>query len=214
MPYQPRDLFEWHATVRQQRNETVPEFPLITAADALGVDVTLCARVGDSLTDIQAAHAVGCTAIGYANKSRKRQAFTEAGAEAITESVQAIAEAIRPQPDLVKAPGCAPLRRARFPALAAPALLSSARSALPPPTRARSGWAEGHESRPIRGPRTCLRRGRSDSGMGRGAVRGCRRIRGERCGLPSRPPSTQASRAVAAQGVKVVRTVARSTLTP
>jgi hypothetical protein len=33
-------------------------------------------------------------------------------------------------------PGCAPLRRARFPALAAPALLPSARSALPPPTRA------------------------------------------------------------------------------
>lgn len=27
---------------------------------------------------------------------------------------------------------------------------------------------------------------------GWGAVRGCRRIRGERCGLPSRPPSTQA----------------------
>lgn len=40
---------------------------------------------------------------------------------------------------LIKAPGCAPLRRARFPALAAPALLPSARSALPPPTRARSG---------------------------------------------------------------------------
>ncbi len=40
---------------------------------------------------------------------------------------------------LIKAPGCAPLRRARFPALAAPALLPPARSALPPPTRARSG---------------------------------------------------------------------------
>ncbi|MER6234802.1 peptide deformylase [Streptomyces clavifer] len=39
---------------------------------------------------------------------------------------------------LIKAPGCAPLRRARFPALAAPALLPSARSA-PPPTRARNG---------------------------------------------------------------------------
>jgi hypothetical protein len=32
--------------------------------------------------------------------------------------------------------------------------------------------------------------------------------------FPSRLPSTRASRAVAAQGVKVVRTVARSTLTP
>jgi HAD superfamily hydrolase (TIGR01509 family) len=74
-------------------------YSLITAADALGVDVTLCALIGDSLTDIQAAHAVGCTAIGYANKTRKRQAFTQSGAEAITESMQAIADAIRPQPD-------------------------------------------------------------------------------------------------------------------
>ncbi|MFG3237890.1 HAD family hydrolase [Streptomyces sp. NPDC048157] len=73
--------------------------PLIVAADALEVDVTLCALIGDSLTDIQAAHAVGCTAIGYANKPCKRQAFTEAGAEAITESMQAIVEAVRTQPD-------------------------------------------------------------------------------------------------------------------
>lgn len=71
---------------------------LIAAADALEVDVTRCVLIGDSLTDIQAAHAVGCTAIGFANKPRKRQAFTEAGAEAITESMQAIVEAIRPQP--------------------------------------------------------------------------------------------------------------------
>ncbi|MEU1365730.1 HAD family hydrolase [Streptomyces sp. NPDC005803] len=69
---------------------------LITAAERLGVDTTLCTLIGDSLTDIQAAHAVGSTAIGYANKSRKRQVFAEARAEAITESMQAIADAIRP----------------------------------------------------------------------------------------------------------------------
>ncbi|MGP3636284.1 HAD family hydrolase [Streptomyces sp. 24-1644] len=72
---------------------------LIKAAELLGVDVTQCTLIGDSLTDIQAAHAVGSTAIGYANKARKRQVFAEAGAEAITESMQAIADAIRPQPN-------------------------------------------------------------------------------------------------------------------
>ncbi|WP_406735553.1 HAD hydrolase-like protein [Streptomyces sp. NBC_01108] len=71
---------------------------LVTAAERLGVDITLCALIGDSLTDIQAAHAVGSAAIGYANKSRKRQVFAEAGAEAIIESMQAIADAIRPLP--------------------------------------------------------------------------------------------------------------------
>ncbi|WP_327349562.1 HAD hydrolase-like protein [Streptomyces sp. NBC_01321] len=71
---------------------------LVTAAERLGVDITLCALIGDSLTDIQAAHAVGSAAIGYANKSRKRQVFAESGAEAIIESMQAIADAIRPLP--------------------------------------------------------------------------------------------------------------------
>ncbi|MGW7198400.1 HAD family hydrolase [Streptomyces chryseus] len=51
--------------------------------------------IGDSLTDIQAAHKVGAAAIGYANKPHKHQAFTEAGAEAVTEDMQAIADAIQ-----------------------------------------------------------------------------------------------------------------------
>lgn len=61
---------------------------------------------------------------------------------------------------LIKAPGCASLRRARFPALAAPALLPSARSALPPPTRPLCR-PEGHETRTKpAASRRCLRRGR------------------------------------------------------
>ncbi|MFD4763147.1 HAD family hydrolase [Streptomyces sp. NPDC058439] len=93
-----------HVLVVVGRPEAHPElmkpnpYSLITAAERLGVDATLCTLIGDSLTDIQAAHAVGSTAIGYANKSRKRQKFAEAGAEAITESMQAIADAIHPQP--------------------------------------------------------------------------------------------------------------------
>jgi HAD superfamily hydrolase (TIGR01662 family) len=73
---------------------------LLKAAELLEVDVTLCALIGDSLTDIQAAHKVGAAAIGYANKPHKHQAFTEAGAEAVTEDMQDIADAIQsPQPN-------------------------------------------------------------------------------------------------------------------
>ncbi|MGW6570521.1 HAD family hydrolase [Streptomyces sp. NPDC054975] len=69
-------------------------FPLITAAEQMHVDVTGCTLIGDSLTDIQAAHAAGTTVIGYANKPHKAYLFTEAQADAITEDMQAIADAL------------------------------------------------------------------------------------------------------------------------
>ncbi|MYX44092.1 HAD-IA family hydrolase [Streptomyces sp. SID89] len=68
---------------------------LLRAAEAVNVAPTACVLIGDSVTDIQAAHAAGGTAIGYANKRHKREAFTEAGAEAITEDMHAIAHALR-----------------------------------------------------------------------------------------------------------------------
>lgn len=68
---------------------------LITAAERLGVDVTRCVLIGDSLTDVQAAHAIGAIAIGYANKNHKFKLFTEAGADFITETMQSIADAMR-----------------------------------------------------------------------------------------------------------------------
>lgn len=92
-------------------------------------------------------------------------------------------------------PGCAPLRRARFPALAAPALLPSARSALPPPTRAHM-WIgpvamsrSPHSAATLKAvpPAGALRL--RDGG---GAVRECRPSCGVRGELPSRLPSTQA----------------------
>ncbi|MFC9243229.1 HAD family hydrolase [Streptomyces sp. NPDC057136] len=85
----------------EERPELMKPNPhsLIKAAELLGVEVTLCVLIGDSLTDIQGAHAAGCAAIGYANKAPKRDLFAAAGAEAITESMQAIAAAIRSQPD-------------------------------------------------------------------------------------------------------------------
>ncbi|MDN3297490.1 HAD family hydrolase [Streptomyces ficellus] len=69
-------------------------FPLITAAEQMHVDVTACTLIGDSLTDIQAAHAAGATVIGFANKPRKADLFDEAQADAVTEDMKAIADAL------------------------------------------------------------------------------------------------------------------------
>ncbi|MFF5701575.1 HAD family hydrolase [Streptomyces sp. NPDC012794] len=69
-------------------------FPLITAAEQAHMDVTHCTLIGDSLTDIQAAHAAGTTVIGYANKPHKAALFAEAGADVVTDSMQTIADAL------------------------------------------------------------------------------------------------------------------------
>ncbi|GHI88762.1 HAD family hydrolase [Streptomyces xanthophaeus] len=69
-------------------------YPLITAAEQAHMDVTHCTLIGDSLTDIQAAHAAGTTVIGYANKPHKAALFAGAGANAVTDDMQAIAEAL------------------------------------------------------------------------------------------------------------------------
>lgn len=69
-------------------------YAVLRAAEVLDVLPATCVLIGDSLTDIQAAHAAGGAAIGYANKPGKRDAFAEAGAEAITENMRAIAQAL------------------------------------------------------------------------------------------------------------------------
>ncbi|MFF3271896.1 HAD family hydrolase [Streptomyces chrestomyceticus] len=68
---------------------------LYRAAELLAVAPSECVLIGDSLTDIQAAHEAGSAAIGYANKPRKRSVFIGAGAEAVTERMEDIAEAMR-----------------------------------------------------------------------------------------------------------------------
>ncbi|MFF2567832.1 HAD family hydrolase [Streptomyces sp. NPDC058084] len=69
-------------------------FPLITAAEQMHMDVSNCTLIGDSLTDIQAAHAAGATVIAFANKPHKAELFAEARADAITDDMQAIADAL------------------------------------------------------------------------------------------------------------------------
>ncbi|MFD5545782.1 HAD family hydrolase [Streptomyces goshikiensis] len=69
-------------------------FPLITAAARAHIDVTHCTLIGDSLTDIQAAHAAGMTVISYANKPHKAALFAEAGVDTVTDAMQNIADAL------------------------------------------------------------------------------------------------------------------------
>ncbi|WP_329233300.1 HAD family hydrolase [Streptomyces sp. NBC_01460] len=69
-------------------------YPLIHAAELMHVDVSVCALIGDSVTDIQAARAAGASVIGYANKPTKAETFASLGANAITHEMQAIADAL------------------------------------------------------------------------------------------------------------------------
>ncbi|MFE5831904.1 HAD family hydrolase [Streptomyces sp. NPDC056488] len=69
-------------------------FPLITAAEQMHIDVTNCTLIGDSLTDIRAAHAAGATVIGYADKPHKADLFGEAQADVVIEHMRDIADAL------------------------------------------------------------------------------------------------------------------------
>ena len=51
--------------------------------------------VGDSVTDIEAGQAAGTPTIGYANKPGKHQRLTAAAAEAVTDSMQSLAQAFQ-----------------------------------------------------------------------------------------------------------------------
>ena len=63
-------------------NNPNPE-PILTAAKALSADPADCVLIGDSLTDIDGAHAVGVAVVGYANHPEKVEPFAAAGAEVI-----------------------------------------------------------------------------------------------------------------------------------
>ncbi|WP_176797820.1 HAD family hydrolase [Actinopolyspora mzabensis] len=49
-----------------------------------------CTLIGDSPSDIKAAHAFGARAIGYANKPGKFEKLTNAGADTVAEQLELI----------------------------------------------------------------------------------------------------------------------------
>jgi phosphoglycolate phosphatase len=73
-----------------------PHPHLVTqATHALHAEPATCVLVGDSLTDIYAAHAAGVPAIGYANKTSKPPRFTDTGAVAVITRMIDLTTALR-----------------------------------------------------------------------------------------------------------------------
>nr|WP_255474572.1 HAD-IA family hydrolase [Micromonospora sp. AMSO31t] len=68
--------------------------PVLDAVRALGVAPGRCTLVGDSLSDIEAAHAAGAAAIGFANRAEKIDAFTTA--DVVVTSMADIPDALSP----------------------------------------------------------------------------------------------------------------------
>jgi HAD superfamily hydrolase (TIGR01662 family) len=67
------------------------------AASALSASPSACAVIGDSPTDIQAAHSAGALSIGYANKPGKHERMTQAGAGAVINSMVELVLRLRAQ---------------------------------------------------------------------------------------------------------------------
>ncbi|MEC3974578.1 HAD family hydrolase [Amycolatopsis sp. H20-H5] len=57
------------------------------AAEMVSATTNDCLMVGDSATDIEAAHAAGSLSVGYANKPGKRERFKRLGADAIIDTM-------------------------------------------------------------------------------------------------------------------------------
>lgn len=69
--------------------------PVLDAIRSLGALPAHCTLVGDSLTDIDAAHAAGARVVGYANRSWKVDAFS--AADAVVTSMGDLAEILSPE---------------------------------------------------------------------------------------------------------------------
>jgi len=67
---------------------------ILAALSAAGGAASAAVYVGDSLTDIAAAHAAGMPVVAYANRPGKAERFTEARADAVVASMGEIATAL------------------------------------------------------------------------------------------------------------------------
>lgn len=70
--------------------------PVLDAVAQLGVEAVGCVLVGDSASDVHAAHAVGVPCIGYANRPHKQRLLAEAGAEAVVHTLGELTAALGP----------------------------------------------------------------------------------------------------------------------
>jgi len=68
--------------------------PIAEAARELGVPTEACVLVGDATTDIEAAHAAGAVAIGFANKPGKASQLKNAGADQVVNNMSEIVSAL------------------------------------------------------------------------------------------------------------------------
>jgi HAD superfamily hydrolase (TIGR01662 family) len=69
-------------------------YPLHAALEVLDIHPGESVLIGDSPSDMQAAHAAGVTGIGYANRDGKRDALERAGAVAVVEAMTSLASAL------------------------------------------------------------------------------------------------------------------------
>jgi beta-phosphoglucomutase-like phosphatase (HAD superfamily) len=86
---------------RTSHDPTLPKpspYLINQAGHGLDADPAATALVGDSFTDIQAAHHAGVASIGYANKPGKRERMTELQAGAVITSMADLALSLRAHP--------------------------------------------------------------------------------------------------------------------
>lgn len=72
--------------MRLRQMKPAPDM-LLLALEAHGVPAASAVLVGDSVTDVQAAHAAGAMSIGYANKPGKSKRLLDAGATVVIEDM-------------------------------------------------------------------------------------------------------------------------------
>jgi HAD superfamily hydrolase (TIGR01509 family) len=70
--------------------------PVLDAMAQLGIEAVSCVLVGDSATDVHAAHAAGVACIGYANRPHKQRLLAEAGADAVVHTLGHLTAALSP----------------------------------------------------------------------------------------------------------------------
>ncbi|MBW1604715.1 HAD family hydrolase [Streptomyces sp. JJ66] len=69
-------------------------YPLLRALDAMGTDPVVAVMIGDSISDVQAAHRAGTRSVGFANRPPKSDLLESAGASAVISSMRELAAAM------------------------------------------------------------------------------------------------------------------------